>query len=391
MPGIMDIDPRRQGLLAAAFQGLQASGPKFGPPASLGQIIGQAGQAGMQQMNRSSIAQQEMQIRQQQFEQQQILREQQAARMEADLQEKERKQAIIGRIKEKIKPGMTANEMTRAIAPDLIELDPVAVTNQLSNLERQAANDKEKVRQWEEANSFREWSKEAQLKNDQIGLEIKASAQKSADSFNSLKIEIEKAKLEAAQRKGSEGKPVPTPVQSKLSEQAQISDTSERLLNNFKDEYGGYGSDAAAYIALQYKKRFGNGDEAANYWQDYKMYENEVRHKLFGGALTATEVGQWQAATVTPGMDPKLIRKNLERRSMIERRGLERLMNSSATVYNRDQIEQLTGRSLGGGGPPDKPKAKEFTLDDGRKIVGELGPDGKYYVNQNGQKFMVQE
>lgn len=41
-----DFDPQTQGLLAAAFQGLQASGPSR-MPVSLGQIIGQGGMAGL--------------------------------------------------------------------------------------------------------------------------------------------------------------------------------------------------------------------------------------------------------------------------------------------------------------------------------------------------------
>ena len=45
--GFSGMDPQKAGLLAAAFQGLQASGPSR-TPVSLGQTLGQAGQAGMQ-------------------------------------------------------------------------------------------------------------------------------------------------------------------------------------------------------------------------------------------------------------------------------------------------------------------------------------------------------
>jgi len=49
--GLLDgLDPRTQGLLAAGFQGLQASGPSR-MPVSLGQIMGQAGGAGLGQYN----------------------------------------------------------------------------------------------------------------------------------------------------------------------------------------------------------------------------------------------------------------------------------------------------------------------------------------------------
>lgn len=47
--GMMDEDPRRQGLLSAALAGLAASGPST-KPVSFGQTLGQAGMQGMQSM-----------------------------------------------------------------------------------------------------------------------------------------------------------------------------------------------------------------------------------------------------------------------------------------------------------------------------------------------------
>lgn len=47
--GMMDEDPRRQGLLSAALAGLAASGPS-NKPVSFGQTLGQAGMQGMQSM-----------------------------------------------------------------------------------------------------------------------------------------------------------------------------------------------------------------------------------------------------------------------------------------------------------------------------------------------------
>ena len=47
MAGILDTDPQTQGLLAAAFAGLQASGPSR-LPVSLGQVLGASGTAGME-------------------------------------------------------------------------------------------------------------------------------------------------------------------------------------------------------------------------------------------------------------------------------------------------------------------------------------------------------
>lgn len=46
MPGIFDLDPQTQGLLQAAFTALQTSGPSR-MPTSFGQVLGQAGSAGL--------------------------------------------------------------------------------------------------------------------------------------------------------------------------------------------------------------------------------------------------------------------------------------------------------------------------------------------------------
>jgi hypothetical protein len=84
------IDPQRQGLLAAAFQGLQASGPSR-MPTSLGQIMGQAGQAGMQAQREG----QNDQLRQQQFGMQQQMQQMQYAQHMEALKKQQQMQALI--------------------------------------------------------------------------------------------------------------------------------------------------------------------------------------------------------------------------------------------------------------------------------------------------------
>lgn len=67
MAGILDLDPQTQGLLQAAFAGLAASGPSR-MPVSTGQVLGQAGSAGLAgydqaQKLRSALALQDMQTK----------------------------------------------------------------------------------------------------------------------------------------------------------------------------------------------------------------------------------------------------------------------------------------------------------------------------------------
>lgn len=65
--GTEDFDPATQGLLAAAFKGLQASGPSR-MPVSLGQVIGAGGEAGMGAYNDSRKLNAELAFRKQQMD-----------------------------------------------------------------------------------------------------------------------------------------------------------------------------------------------------------------------------------------------------------------------------------------------------------------------------------
>lgn len=93
-PGLLgalpQIDPQRQGLLAAAFQGLQASGPSR-TPVSFGQTLGQAGQAGMQAQRQA----QNDQLHQQQVGMQSQMMGLQYAQAQEALRQKQQLQALI--------------------------------------------------------------------------------------------------------------------------------------------------------------------------------------------------------------------------------------------------------------------------------------------------------
>lgn len=82
----MDFDPQTQGLLAAAFQGLSASGPSR-MPMSLGQIIGGAGKAGMNEYQQAMQMDQKKKQAEQLMllEQQKELKEAAAVKMEAQM------------------------------------------------------------------------------------------------------------------------------------------------------------------------------------------------------------------------------------------------------------------------------------------------------------------
>lgn len=127
-----------------------------------------------------------------------------------------------------------------------------------------------------------------------------------------------------------------------LSEVSSAADQSRNLLGSFKDQFGGFKSSVVGNAVISYKSRFGD-DGMAEWWNEYQAKRNLLRNKLFGGALTATERDEWEKADINPGMDPKLIRKNLARRAEIEKRAAAKIIRAyKAGSYNQAQVQAAT-------------------------------------------------
>lgn len=150
---------------------------------------------------------------------------------------------------------------------------------------------------------------------------------------------------------GPNGKSLPPNVITKIAETSNTYDEFSGLLDGFKDTYGGYKVRAAGDIANAWKRNVGSDDGQADWWQRYQMQQNEVRNRLFGSALTATEKSEFDKAMINPGMTPESIKTNLGRQ-------LETMKKAEAKIYkaylsggfSRDQLNELTG---GRHGQPD--------------------------------------
>lgn len=150
---------------------------------------------------------------------------------------------------------------------------------------------------------------------------------------------------------GPNGKSLPPNVITKIAETSNTYDEFNGLLDGFKDTYGGYKVRAAGDIANAWKRNVGGDDGQADWWQRYQMQQNEVRNRLFGSALTATEKAEFDKAMINPGMTPESIKTNLGRQ-------LETMKKAEAKIYkaylsggfSRDQLNELTG---GRHGQPD--------------------------------------
>jgi hypothetical protein len=87
--------------------------------------------------------------------------------------------------------------------------------------------------------------------------------------------------------------------------------------------------------------------DQANWWQDYQARKNEVRHSRFGGALTPQEAQQFLLQDITPNMDPKIIKRNLQRQQDIITNATKRLARTWILQgYDADAVANQVGYSL---------------------------------------------
>lgn len=152
-------------------------------------------------------------------------------------------------------------------------------------------------------------------------------------------------------------KAVPSPLQRELTTAAELADATKRFTETFKDNFGGKTITGEAGNIVG--RVFGDDTGQTQWWQDYELHQSQVRNKLFGSALTKTEMEAWNKSAINPRMDSGEIRKNLERRADLEKKGLDRLMKGAvAGGYKKEQIEAFTGRGIADTAPTAPPSGK---------------------------------
>ncbi len=157
--------------------------------------------------------------------------------------------------------------------------------------------------------------------------------------------EIGKKNAEAAKPpKGSEPKVMPQAALDKLTSSSSQVDSMNRLTRTFKDEYGGN----VIGGAMENTARRLAGDETgqAQWWQDYKQWANQVRHDLFGSALTAPELASFDAANITERMESGEIRKNLARQKQLAESALKKLKGSATANWRNPEAVDAATLSL---------------------------------------------
>jgi hypothetical protein len=136
----------------------------------------------------------------------------------------------------------------------------------------------------------------------------------------------------------------------KLSEEGGKFSQVAGFGDSFKPEYAGYKMNAVGQAANLAGRNLpeaivGKSVAAgADWWQGYDRYKNVIRNDLFGSALTKTEKDAFEAADITPGMDPSQIQRNLKRQKEIIETNIK---NKASAMVEAGYDPVAVGKSYG--------------------------------------------
>jgi hypothetical protein len=137
---------------------------------------------------------------------------------------------------------------------------------------------------------------------------------------------------------------------TKLTEEGGKFSQVSGFVDTFKPEFAGYKSNVVGQAANLAGRNLPSSmvpesvSKGADWWQSYDRYKNVIRNDLFGSALTKTEKDAFEAADITPGMDPGTIKSNLARqKSIIE----NNIKNKAAAMIEAGYKPEVVAKSYG--------------------------------------------
>lgn len=137
-------------------------------------------------------------------------------------------------------------------------------------------------------------------------------------------------------------KPVPQGSAEKLEQAISTYGTMKESLTSFQDDFAG-----SAFAGLENKAQgwLGVGTPGQrNWWARFQAMDNAVRNDLFGATLTPSEQASYLGTTISPSMDPKILKENLASRAEIIRKALARKTAFlKANNFDADAVDALLG------------------------------------------------
>jgi hypothetical protein len=199
-------------------------------------------------------------------------------------------------------------------------------------------------------------------RNRQLRLTIATLAQQGANDRSQARIDAKAATAPA-------GKVLPASNVEKLTKKEGTAGAMADLASTFKDDYAGTPVLAGTQNTLG---RFGITKYAdqSNWWQNYQEQTNNIRHELFGSALTAPEKKAFDDATIVPGMAPAEIKRRLSQQHRASVSAYNKLKkNLGSAGYDMTRFEDLPGGEAPLPGQPAQAPAG-LQLPPGFKVIG---------------------
>lgn len=179
------------------------------------------------------------------------------------------------------------------------------------------------------------------------------------------------------------GKPLRQGDGDKLEAEVGTYSALRGALSNFADDFGGNFIGGLENAAQAVSPIPVGTPGQADWWANFRQTDNVIRNSLYGASLTAGEKQAYNQTTISPSMQPGLIRKNLARRAEIIRTALARkVARFKAAGYNPAEIDAATGE-FGTELTPDYKPPKEDQRTD-RLGVPLLNVGGDQQIQFNG-------
>ncbi len=140
------------------------------------------------------------------------------------------------------------------------------------------------------------------------------------------------------------GKPVPQWAKKDFEKSLTPFSQIDRALSGFKDDYAGNTFTGDLENSIQGKfGSFGSSGQR-DWWSQVRTADNQIRNELFGASLTAAEQKAYERTTISPDLDPKIVRENLKsRRDILAAATARQYKFLQAQGYSKDAIQAIAG------------------------------------------------
>lgn len=149
------------------------------------------------------------------------------------------------------------------------------------------------------------------------------------------------AKATATQTKAAAsalGKPLTSTQLKSLNENTNTVARIGDLETDFSDSMTGPKGYLNAETGGKFYRNDPDAQKTAEWWRNFRAFDNIERHALFGSALTQQEKGEWARTTVTPLSSPEQIRTAVATRKALAERAFKNYSEGLLAPSARDAV-----------------------------------------------------